>query len=202
MSELPQASEPKKTRRFRGCLGCLGLLGISAICLAGIFFLGPSIFSTLGVFGQEAEEVYEQAPDPFASAQLSQVFEERDIPGVRVYVIPIKDEPTQGAFIILDSSDGYTGLSPLADNDDVFIELLQDLTRRSRQENLQIAHVTIDFRDEQGDTAMAFTVQQSDVEAFADGESTQDEFFGKVHFDLLGTIQYLGIEEFLQGELP
>jgi hypothetical protein len=49
---------------------------------------------------------------------------------------------------------------------------------------------------------MAYTVQQSDVEAFADGVTTQDEFFGAVHFDLLGTIQYLGIEEFLQGELP
>jgi hypothetical protein len=156
----------------------------------------------LGIFGREANEVYELAPDPIASEQLSQAFNERDIPGVRVYVIPIKGETTQGAFIILDTSNGYSGLSPLDNSDDVFIELLQDLTIRNREENLRISHVTVDYRDEEGNTTLAFTVNQKDVESYVDGLISRDEFFKMVHFDLLGTLQRLGVDEFLEESQP
>ena len=57
--------------------------------------------------------------------------------------------------------------------DDVLIELLQDLTLRNRDENLRISHVTVDYRDEEGNTTLAFTVNQEDVEAYADGNSNK-----------------------------
>ncbi|MCJ7432066.1 MAG: hypothetical protein MUO77_01120 [Anaerolineales bacterium] len=202
MSNLPKANKSKNNRGLVRCLGCLTIMIVSILCLACIVLFTPPLFRMLGIFGREASEVYELSPDPIASEQLSQAFTERNIPGVRVYVIPIKGKTSQGAFIILDPSDGYSGLSPLEDSDDVFIELLQDLTLRNRDENLRISHVTVDYRDEEGNTTLAFTVNQEDVEAYADGLMSQDEFFKVVHFDLLGTIQRLGIDEFLEESQP
>jgi hypothetical protein len=146
----------------------------------------------------EAKEVYEAAPDLAASESLTQTFSELGIPGVRVYVIPIKGQPTQGAFIILDASAGYVGMDPLDTEDDMLLLILQDITRRNRTENLRLAHVTVDYRDEFGETATAFTVEQDLVEKFADGLITQREFFAQTEIDFLGTMQYLGIEGILE----
>jgi hypothetical protein len=146
----------------------------------------------------EAREVYEAAPDLAASQSLTGIFSEMDIPGVRVYVIPMKGEPTQGTFIILDASAGYMGLDPLNSKDDTFLRVMQDITTRNREENLRLAHVTVDFRDEFGETATAFTVNQSWVEDYADGRITQREFFAQIEIDLFGTIQYLGIDGLLE----
>jgi len=202
MTDLSDESPPKKKRTGRTCLGCLVIILLSVCCLISLLLLAPSLLSKLGIFGMAASEVYELAPDPYASGQMSQAFEERNIPGVSVYVIPQKSKATQGAFIILDASKGYTGLSPLEGSDAVFVEILQDLVQRNRAENLRISHVTVDYRDENGDTVLAFTAQQEDVEAYADGVITQDEFFKVVHFDLLDTMRRLGVDEFLEEVQP
>jgi hypothetical protein len=146
----------------------------------------------------EAEEAYEAAPDLAASESLTNTFTELGIPGVRVYVIPIKGEPTQGAFIILDGSAGYVGMDPLDTEDDMLLLILQDITRRNRTENLRLAHITVDYRDEYGETATAFTADQELVEKFADGLITQREFFGQIEIDFMGTLQYLGIDGLLE----
>ena len=117
---------------------------------------------------------------------------------MRVYVIPMKDQTTQGAFIILDASAGYQGLDPLNEKDDKLLLILQDITRRNRTENLRLAHVTVDFRDEFGETATAFTADQELVEEFADGLITQKGFFGQIEIDFLGTLEYLGIDGLLE----
>ena len=117
---------------------------------------------------------------------------------MKVYVIPMKDQSTQGAFIILDASAGYKGMDPLKANDDMFLLIMQDITARNRQENLHLAHVTLDYRDEFGETATAFTVDQEMVEKLADGKISQREFFAQIEIDFLGTLQYLGIEGILE----
>jgi hypothetical protein len=199
MSETVQnPTPPKKKRGWCFCAGCCLVPLVSILCLVSVFFVGPPLASWLGIFGMEAKEVYEAAPDLAASESLTQTFSELGIPGVRVYVIPIKGQPTQGAFIILDASAGYVGMDPLDTEDDMLLLILQDITRRNRTENLRLAHVTVDYRDEFGETATAFTVEQDLVEKFADGLITQREFFAQTEIDFLGTMQYLGIEGILE----
>jgi len=198
MSESVQNPTPPKKKRGRGCLTCFLILIITFLCLAGAIFLGPKLAGWLGIFGMEAKEAYEAAPDLAASESLTSTFSELGIPGVRVYVIPIKGEPTQGAFIILDASAGYKGMNPMKANDDIFLLIMQDITSRNREENLRLAHVTVDFRDEVGETATSFTVDQEMVERFADGFVSQREFFAQIEIDLLGTMQYLGIDGILE----
>jgi len=198
MSESVQNPTPPKKKRGRGCLTCFLILIITFLCLGGAIFLGPRLATWLGIFGMEAKEAYEAAPDLAASESLTETFSELGIPGVRVYVIPIKGEPTQGAFIILDASAGYKGMNPMKANDDIFLLIMQNITFRNREENLRLAHVTIDFRDEVGETVTAFTADQELVEKFADGIVSQRDFFAQIEIDLLGTIQYLGIGDLLE----
>ena len=199
MSDTVQnPTPPKKKRGWCFCAGCLLIPVVSILCLVSVYFIGPPIASWLGIFGPEAKEVYEAAPDLAASESLTNTFSELGIPGVRVYVIPMKDQPTQGAFIILDASAGYQGMDPLDTKDDMLLLILQDITRRNRTENLRLAHVTVDFRDEFGETATAFTTDQELVEEYADGLITQREFFGQIEIDLIGTLEYLGIDGMLE----
>ena len=200
MSEPIQSDTPQKKRGWCFCAGCIALPFLTALCLVSAFFIVPPLANWLGIFGPDAKEVYQYAPDPAASRSLSESFEQLGIPGVKVYVIPIKDEPTQGAFIILDSSAGYRGLDPLnpGGEDEVFLQVIQDITRRNREENLRLGHVTVEYRDENGERATSFTVDQEIVEQYADGLITQEEFFGQIEIDLVGTLEYLGIEGMLE----
>ena len=202
MNASPPEKKSSKKKVVCGCFVFLLLIGTFMVCLAGVVVLDPPWLRSLGIFGNKARQVYQLAPDPIASAQLSQVFTERNIPGVSVYVIPMKDKPYQGAFIILDVSKGYAGLNPTDENDQFFIELLQDLTRRNREEDLRLYHLTVDYRDETGNTLLAFTVNQKDVESYAGGLISQTEFFKSVHFDLVDTLQRLGVSEFLEESQP
>lgn len=202
MTEFPQSRQNPPRSKGKGCLSCVLILGVSVVCMAGVLLLTPLVLQRLGVFGRQAKDVYQLAPDPVASRQLSQAFADRDIAGVSVYVIPIMGEETQGAFIILDESNGYTGISPMDDSDEVFIDLLRDLTERNRKENLRISHLTVDYRDEQGNSLLSFTVDQDTVEQYANGLISQEEFFRVVHFDLVKTLRRMGVEELLEEVQP
>ena len=198
MSAQVESNQPPKKRGWCFCAGCLLIPLISLACLASAYFIGPQIAGWLGIFGKEAAEVYELAPDLVASDNLAQVFDELGIPGVKVYVIPIKGQSTQGAFIILDASAGYQGLNPLEEKDDLFLFILQDITRRNRSENLRLSHLTVEYRDEVGESAFTFTADQALIEDYADGLISRDEFFGSMEIDLLNTMEYLGIEGLLE----
>jgi hypothetical protein len=200
VSEPVQSDTSRKKRGWCFCAGCILLPFLSLLCLVGAYFIVPPLANWLGIFGDDAREVYQYAPDPVASRSLTESFEELDIPGVKVYVIPIKDQPTQGAFIILDSSAGYAGLDPLnpGGEDEVFLQVIKDITRRNRDENLRLAHITVEYRDEYGERATSFTVDQEVVEQFADGLITQKGFFAQIEIDLVGTLEYLGIEGMLE----
>jgi len=198
MSDSPQNTAPPTKKGGRCCLWLILIPLVTILCLVSAYFVGPRIASWLGIFGMEAQEAYEAAPDLAASESLTSTFSELGIPGVKVYVIPIKDQPTQGAFIILDISAGYQGLDPLSEKDDMLLLVMQDITRRNREEDLRLAHVTLEYRDEYGEPATAFTVDQNAVEQYADGLITRRDFFALTDLDLLGTMEYLGIEDLLE----
>ncbi len=198
MSEQVKSSQPPKKRGWCFCGGCLLIPLVSILCLVSVYFIGPPVASWLGLFGKEAKEVYELAPDLIASENLTRVFSDLGIPGVKVIVIPIKDSSTKGAFIIMDVSAGYKGMDPLDANNDILLLILQNLTQRNRSEDLRLAHVTVDYRDENGDTATAFTANQELIEQYADGVITQKEFFGQIEIDIMHTLRYLGIDGLLE----
>lgn len=198
MSEPAEGSAPPEKKRGRCCLYLILIPLVSVACLASLVFLGPKLAGWLGIFGMEAREVYEAAPDLAASQSLNQTFSDLNIPGVRVYVIPIKKQLTQGAFIILDESSGYQGMDPLNSQNDVFLTILEDLSAKNKAENLRLAHVTVDYRDENGDTATAFTADQDLIDQYVEGSITRSEFFGNIEIDLMHTLQYLGIDGLLE----
>ena len=198
----PGAPLPQAKKKPKGCLTCLILLGGGVLLIALVIFLTPVVLRAFGISSRSAEYLYQQAPDMVASQSLSEVLEEHNIPGVSVYVMPIKGENTKGAFVILDASKGYLGLSPAGSSDEVFMGVLRDLTERNRTENLRIAHLTAEYRDEQGNKMLSFTVNQDDVEKYSDGVISNDEFYGAVHFNLLDTLRDMGLEEVLEEVLP
>ena len=194
MTQTPPPRPDRKKRGWCFCAGCLLLPVLVAGCLGAAYFVGPRLADALNLFGPEAEEVYAYAPNQEASQELSAIFTAREIPGVRVLVIPIKGEAAHGAFITLDASAGYRGLSPLDDEDEVFREVMAEITRRDRAFDLNLAHVTVESRDEAGETALAFTAPQSLVEEYAAGAISHEEFFGEIEVDLLRTIDYLDLD--------
>jgi hypothetical protein len=191
-----------ETRKKNSCLTCLIIFGAGVVCLACVIFLVPALLRAMGIFGRSAQYVYQQAPDLVAGQQLSEVINEREIEGVSVYVIPIMNTEEKGTFIILDSSKGYSGLSPLENDNEVFFDLLCDLVSRDKEENLRIAHLTVEYRDEQAGPFLSFTVAQEDVEKYVSGTITSDEFYGLVDFNTVDTLKSLGLDELLNEEQP
>lgn len=195
---MTETNPPKPDRKKRGwcfCAGCLLLPILVVGFLAAAYFVGPRLADALNLFGPEAEEVYAYAPNQEASQELSAIFTAREIPGVRVLVLPLKGEAAHGAFITLDASAGYRGLSPINEaEDEVFREVMAEITRRDQALDLNLAHVTVDYRDETGETALAFTAPQSLVEEYAEDQLSHKEFFSQVEIDLLRTIDYLDLD--------
>jgi hypothetical protein len=197
-----QYQQPPPPKKKRGFPTCLIILAVALLLLACLIFLVPALLRSFGIFGRSAKYVYQQAPDIVTSEKLKELIEDRNIEGVSIYVIPMMDSDEKGAFIILDSSKGYTGLSPLDDDNEVFFALLKDLVSRDQQENLRIAHLTVEYRDEQGAPFLSFTVDQATVEDYVAGSISKDEFFGFVEFNTMDTLKSLGLDQLLDEVQP
>ncbi len=202
MGAYPQFQQVPPQKKSRGCLTCLIIFAAVLLLLACLIFLVPVILRSLGIFGRSAEYLYQQSPDIVSSQMLNELIEERNIEGVSVYVIPIMKTDEKGAFIILDSSRGYTGLSPLDDDNEIFFDLLKDLVRRDQDENLRIAHLTFEYRDEQAIPFFSFTVAQDVVQDYVSGLISDDEFYGLVEFNTVDTLRNLGLDELLDEVQP
>ncbi|MCJ7695968.1 MAG: hypothetical protein MUO40_11175 [Anaerolineaceae bacterium] len=197
-------SNPKK--KSKGCCIALaiagGLMIVMVLCVALLFLARKPILRALGLWNPPATEVYQSAPDLVSSQILSQEMQDLGIPGVRIYVMPIKDSPNQGLFVILDASQGYTGLSPIEGADQAFLDLLKRLSDLNASENMRIAHLTADYRDEQGESYLAFTVDMAVVENYVNGSITKDEFYQAANINLVDTLRNLGLDQLLEEVLP
>ena len=106
----PAITPPQPKKGGRCCLwSCLSIVGIFA--LIGICLLvAPFLLQMAGLIGLPADVRYGGSPDIYASEQLQTTLDEFTIEGAEVYVIPEQGTNNQTAFIILDSSEGFTGL--------------------------------------------------------------------------------------------
>lgn len=199
MSDSSPENTPPKNKRSRGfCAGCLLIPLVIIAILAAVYFIGPPLLRWLGIFGPPAEQIYAAAPDLVASAEISEIFEEQSIPGVRVYVLPIQGRSTQGAFVILDASRGYQGLNPTQGKDDTFLLVIKQIDHRNQADNLRLEHVTVEYRDEFGEKVIGFTVPQELVEDYASDRISRDEFFREVDIDILQIIDYYNLRDLLE----
>ena len=193
--QSPQQPRTKKRRGFWACCGCLGVSGLIVV----LFAATPLLLRALGIFGQSAKQAYSGGRDPYASAQIQDVFQEHQIQGVDVYVMPVRGESYNQVFVYLDASKGYQGLSPAGGtSDEVFDQVLAEVVDRDRNEGLLLERFTLAYYDENGEKALAFTTPMSNVDDYVDGVIGKEEFFGNVYFDVMKTVQHYGLQDALQ----
>jgi hypothetical protein len=144
-----------------------------------------------------AQELYSGAPDLVAGQSVSDALVEAGVQGASVLVIPIQDSQGQIAIITLDESQGYAGFgSPASNNLQIVIG---NIVSANRARALHIEQLSIDYRDQTGESSLAFTTSMEKAEAFADGHITQQEFIGDVDFDLVDTLRYYGLDQLLEA---
>ncbi len=173
------AQTPKKSRG-RGCCflggGCLALFALF-VCLAGGAVLAlPAVVAYLR---PDASVHYASAPDPVASAHLNSLLDEAGLDGASALVIPITGEAGQIAIITLDESAGFQGTDEAG-----FDELVRGLAQANRDGDYGISRVALDYRDPDGNDLLAVTVDQANLEAYANGQITRRELLANTDVDL------------------
>jgi len=177
-----QTPTNRSSCRRRGCFGCLALIGIT-ICLAGvIIFAGPPLMRAAGLASPTAEEIYSGAADPVASAAVEEILTTAGISGARARVIPMKGGDGNVALITLDDTALVTGAGSEAGNKQAFEQIIRELAAAD-QAGMNLSHVVVDYRDENGDSLISLGASQDDINAYAAGELAQNQFLYQVEVD-------------------
>ncbi len=185
------ASRPRGRRTWLWtCGGFLGTVLLGCFALAAVIMVLRSSRPT-------ARDLYSGAPDLVAGQSVSDALVDAGVQGASVIVIPITDSPGQIAIITLDESRGYTGFSSAASNNLQLV--VGNIVSANRTRNLHIEQLSIDYRDQTGESSLAFTTTIDKAEAFADGQITQQEFVGAIDFNLADTLRHYGLDQILEG---
>jgi hypothetical protein len=190
---------PKKPKR--GCLRCVGILGVLLVgcgLLTGGTFLASRLSRSLGIFGPTAEELYSGTVDRQASASVTDLLLNEGLEGASALVIPIKGSNGQIAIITVDESKGFVGLSPGDETEDPVYNLVSQLSNANNINDLDLERIAIDYRDETGENVLSFTSSQENIDAYANGDISEQEFLGAVEFNLNEVIDYFGVGELYQ----
>jgi hypothetical protein len=156
---------------------------------------GPALWNQL--FRSRAEELYSGAPDPFASRVVSQILLDAGIAGARAIVIPIQDSAGQIAVVTLDQGEGFTGMGSASANEMTLMSVIQRMREDNRMQELGIERVTVDYRDENGQSLVAITASQTAIDMLAEGEISREQFMREVSIGP-GSFSYQEILELLQ----
>jgi hypothetical protein len=192
-----QTPAKRSSCRRRGCIGCLALIGLT-ICLGGVLiFAGPSFMRATGLAGPSAEDIYSGAPDPVASAAVTGILTDAGISGARAVVIPMKGSEGNVALITLDGS-AVEGAGSEAANQQAFEQIIQDLAAADR-EGMNLSHVVVDYRDENGESLISMGASQDDINAYAAGEIAQNQFLYQVEVDFSRLISADMLQQLMEG---
>jgi hypothetical protein len=198
--QIQQSPSTKPKNGGRCCLwSCLSIVGVfvlTGVCL----LMAPTLLRMTGLRGLPADVRYGGSPDIYASEQLQTTLDEFTIEGAEVYVIPEQGTNNQTAFIILDSSAGFTGFTDMPpDNSQVDVNnrvdgILAILVDKNQAHDLRISRVVIDYRDENGENFMSLTTSMEELQDYVAGRLTYDEFYGGLGMDF-GKV----LTQFLEG---
>ena len=186
------ASRPRK-RWWLGCLGCSGLLILSCFALGGLSLLTGPLLHRLR---PSAQELYSAAPDPAASAAVKQVFEDADLSGVGVVVIPIQGHDGQIAIVNID--DSVQGADSVSGDDAKFSQVITELSQANQDQDLHIERVSVFYNVGSGGEAIGMTAPQEMIDAYAAGQISQREFLSHVDVDISSIISYQDLMKLLQ----
>lgn len=183
MDETIVADQPSRSNcRRRGCIGCLALFGLS-ICLGALLiFAGPALLRAVGVGPPSTEDFYGGAPDPVASQAVEEILSSAGVSGSRAWVIPIKGGDGNVALITLDDSANVFGAGSEAANQQAFEQVIRDLAAAD-EAGMNLSHVVVDVRGENGETLVSMGASQDDINAFAAGQLAQNQFLYQVEVD-------------------
>jgi len=166
----------------RGCFGCLALTGLTVCLGVVLIFAGPSLMRATGLAGPTTEEIYSGAADPVASAAVEEILTSAGVSGAWVRVIPMKGGDGNVALITLDASAGVTGTGSEAGNKQAFEEIIRELAAAD-QAGMNLSHVVVDYRDENGESLISLGASQEDINAYAAGELAENQFLYQVEVD-------------------
>ena len=82
------------------------------------------------------------------------------------------------------------------------MDLLKRLSDLNTSENMHIAHLTADYRDELGEFFLAFTVDMGAVEDYANGRISREAFYQAANINLVDTLRNLGLDQLLEEVMP
>lgn len=170
------------------CGGCLGLLVLGCCGVVAVGALLPSLRPS-------ARQLYSGAPDIQAGKDVSKALIESGVQGASVLVIPISGTDGQIAILTLDESKGFEGFSGGGDNMQLAV---RNIVEADRDGNYHIERISIDYRDQSGQSSLAFTTTMDSAAAYADGQISRQDFMGDVDFNLMDSLRYFGLDQALQ----
>ena len=199
---MTESSQDIQVRKKRGgcgrTIGCLIILIGVALLIAAAIWFGPSLLRKAGLFGPTAEELYSGAPDREAMAAVDEVLDSVGVTGVDVLVIPISGRDGQIAVFSLSDDVAIRDVNSEEEADEMFMEMLRELSEANQTGDLDIEQVAMDYRDEAGTSLITIAASQAAVEAYGNGSITRNEFLSQVDVDISNLIEALELREILQ----
>jgi hypothetical protein len=122
-------------------------------------------------------------PDESAAAELLAQVQAAGLStkGVRMYVIPLTGSEETAAIAVLDAAQGFGADVP---DQDLILRYLDKLATGGTIGRLGIARVAVTYQDEQGTALLTLTGATKDIQDFANGRISQDEFLKLLHANL------------------
>jgi hypothetical protein len=153
-----------------------------------------------GIIGPTSDDLAGGAPDPVASAALSSALSEAGLQGARALVFPIRGSDEQFAYIVLDDAAGFAGADTVQGNEQAFLAALQGLSEANQEQDLRVGLVAMEYRDESGTTLFSVASSQENVEAYAAGAISKEEFLTGADADLTSLLAQ--IPKLAEGVAP
>jgi len=102
--------------------------------------------------------------------------------GISLYILPIKGTDASVAYAVLDASQGFTfastgGLNPVS-------AMMQALLTGPQAEQMDIARVSLDYRNDEGKPLFVVSAPSDAILAFASGETDQAAFSAALEADI------------------
>jgi hypothetical protein len=172
----------------------LGVVIVVALVVGGVILWRSDVPERLGVRQSVAQRVLSGEPDRYAAQQIVDELAAGglDTQGMWVYVLPVEGKPYSAAYAILDASAGFE--FDRSSGGDVVLDQLVRLATSDATAAQNIGRIGIDYRDEEGNQAIALTAPTETIRAYARGEIGQEAFMASLEgeVDLEALIGGLG----------
>ena len=170
--------------RRGGCRGCgCVLLVITLVVVIWALLVPLRVLERVGLRESVAERMLASAPDETAGAELLADVKTAGLStrGVRLYVMPLVGSDETVALAVLDAAQGFGADVP---DQDMLLRYLDTLAAGEAISRLGIARVAVTYQDEEGRALLTLTGATQDIQDFARGRISQEEFLQLLHANI------------------